>query len=333
MRLIRLYILLSILVIVYACTPTSASFTSGGSFFYQNGQYAITMVRVEYDGPLESSSVNQLKLIIPQKSITANQSGFSGKGYFLNLMLLSDSTNLKWGEYGVDPTLQTFSILPDSSNMVYYSSGDTTYSKITGGYVNLEKSIHGDHYRIALITENGDSVTGYYTGERTYNYNVDGDSVGYITINDTTVYALQNGELSYWGNFFNNDIPYFEMYLYSTNLRHKDNGDIYKGFTLTVGLQGDNDSLLANGTYPITNLYKSQTALYGHKINSSQWGSYWQTFYTGSVKNLNNILSDSIIIDDTITIHLKDQMRYQLKGKFWGHLKYVDLTDSLYKNP
>jgi len=80
----------------------------------------------------------------------------------------------------------------------------------------------------------------------------------------------------------------------------------------------------AVGSYPIALQAKEATAYFGHRDGSVNWGTYWQTFYSGSVVGKANILADTINIlrwdADTLsmTFSLKDQLGNTVQGNYNG---------------
>ena len=106
--------------------------------------------------------------------------------------------------------------------------------------------------------------------------------------------------------------------------RFSDNGTITQGVQFVLGFHSFQQNYPAVGTYPVALEPKEQTLLYGHRNGSVSWGSYWQTFYAGSVVGKANILSDTLSVlrwdSDTLsmTFSLKDQLGNTLQGSYCG---------------
>ena len=169
-----------------------------------------------------------------------------------------------------------------------------------------------------------ESLLGSYHGEPYYNDSVHGDSLGYVSI-DKMRYALKQGSLYHWGELFVPGIYYYEYYLYSTDMRRTDKGAYSSGFYIVLGLQSNNAELPENGIYPISRFYETETLLYGNRSGNMNWGTYWQTYYKGSVSGRATILNDSIVLtyqpdgQCLIQMNLKDQMGNKVTGEYLGN--------------
>lgn len=318
-----LFSLLLILGITLSSCDKKIPSIKGGVFYFNDKSYPISEVRYDHIG-FSSNGDHIIRFIAypgTYKYNTNNQTA-SGSGSALHIYLYAnDKLLLDGNSYSIaDITDST------SSTMITISENDTVFNYIDDAIISVDTAYDIAtekiffKYNILAISGN-DSITGQFIGTPITNIFFDQIAYGEISV-DTIKAQLCKPTLWHWGKLFS-DSYYHELTLYSTDARFNDNGKITSGIQFVIGIS-TLDSTLTPGIYPVSLSYDGNSTLYGHKLNNTPWGSYWQKIENQSAVGKANILSDTLIINGftekniTFSYKFTDQLKNTVSGSFNG---------------
>ncbi len=318
MRITNLsYFLIFALIVILTSCEKEREFVSSGSLQYNGQNYTLKTVRNHfYIDSITSEKRTNIAFCTPKMSFTDGK--MNGTGALVMLTIASDSSKLCGNVHEILETSYATIISDDKT--------DTTTIALTSGTVKIEKTEHGLRYE---FTVNNGALNGNYEGEPITFYDIDGEQIGELQIGDSIV-PLQRGDLMLWGPIFAENLNYYEFYFYSCNLRYTDKGAIQQGLALIVGLHSDNNDAPTNGTYPIGSNVLNQTALYGHKINNKDWGTYWLDYRSTTAQAKTNVLSENISLTHENNIYnfqfdCIDQHGNKITGNYTGDFRVFDV--------
>ncbi len=293
-----------------SCKKRQEGINISGFFTISSSSYSLTSASVIHEGYADTDSTQFL--------LHATFSGYQGS---IHLFLLAPDndfrTAITYDRISTDTA--SYVLLPDSPDTIRITSASLTVDSVDDA---IAKGKNWLSYHFTLTVE-GETANGQFTGPHTVNYTVDQPSFGSLCF-DTIATGLARPTLYRWNHFFCDFSNYFELKFYSSMARFSDNGTITQGVQFVLGFHSFQQNYPAVGTYPVALEPKEQTLLYGHRNGSVSWGSYWQTFYAGSVVGKANILSDTLSVlrwdSDTLsmTFSLKDQLGNTLQGSYCG---------------
>lgn len=312
---IKYLIIIAILATLSACKKEQPKLSSTGTMSYQGNSYPISKIRIEHMG-YSAGDKYVLRLTAYPTTYTITEKSSSGYGTVLNAYFTAEANDFTPGAFAlahIDTLPSTLTFYPNTAD----GSTDTTSVTIDNGTLDVDTFdtlLYPDFLSYSLrLNAGADSVVGSYLGTHTHNFSIDQPAWGVITF-DTLNYFLADPTITEWGALFS-DANYYEITFYSSDARFTDKGAINQGLQLVLGIVTDTDSPLAPGTYPVTDNYTTtHSTLFGHKIRSTAWGSYWQILNKGSVAGKANILNGETIIDDftdgniSLTTSLTDQL-------------------------
>ena len=332
MRLLRT-ILATLIVLVSAisCKKDPPKLISSGSFSYNDVQYNISMLRVEHkDYTADSAYV--LRLTVYPSTYKISETTSSGFGTVIDLYFIANNNDFARGVY----PLASIDTLP---SMLYFypeiidknAQYDTTSVWVSSGtlIVDTFPELEFMSYTLEFVTASGDSIVGKYRGKHIHNYSVDQKGYGSLQV-DTIECSLSHPSIIHWGKLFG-DVNYSEIVFYNTSARFTDAGKMRDGVQLVIGLTtttDDDKTYIESGIYPITTDYSTpHTALYGHKLKSTPWGTYWQQMYKSSVTGKANVLEGEVEIEYisdneiSLTISATDQLKNNINATYSGAYK------------
>lgn len=326
MRLKLLILPILFLAALVGCKKEPAKPTSSGTFMLNEVQYPISMVRVEHvDYTANNDFVLRFTAYPASYKIDGDKT--SGYGAVLNLYFTAADNDFAPGTYqmaAVDSLPSTLTSYPNTAD----GPADTTTVYIANGTLTVEPFSEPKFqtYTFALATADADSLTGQYTGLHTHNRTAAQPAYGNCTI-DTIQCQLAKPHIINWGKLFG-PLNYSEITFYSTDAMFTDKGALQQGVQLAVGLTTDEsetpDLLFIPGAYPVaTNYTTPQSALYGHKLNSTAWGTHWQ-LQLKSASGKANITEGEVNIesmtdtDIALTVNTTDQLKKPVKATYSG---------------
>ena len=294
----------------------------GGSFRFQESGYAIKRVKVEHVDYAGDDYV--LRFLAYPATYTVSETSTSGYGAVIDARFLSKTKDFEVGE--------TYELYSDSSRLIIYPEipkGDTTYHDtiyyhIASGELRVDTAEGYRTFRFGLLSSDGDSITGSYLGEYTYNYALDQRGYGELAF-DTISCQLAMPMMMNWGHLFSDNHNYFEFTFYSVDSRFVDAGKIKSGVQFVVGVHDMQDEYPIAGDYLVSKSADDATSIYyGHKLKNTAWGTYWQVFYNTSAMGKANVVEGSakiISIDEkslNMTFTFVDQLGYEVVGRYEG---------------
>jgi hypothetical protein len=212
-------------------------------------------------------------------------------------------------------------IFLDDSYLQISTKEDTLTVAISGGYMIVKNDSElNKRFEFYFVCENGDSITGHFAGAVRYNLLYDQPAVAQISVGDID-YQIQKGDFVCWGKLLDNSLYYYEIYFYSTDLRYTDAGKVKSGFVLILGMHSTKADFPLNGTYQVSRNYENNTLLWGTKIGSGRWGTYWNLYRNASSIASSSIHAGNISFERTgdkfrIILNLKDQNRNSITNDY-----------------
>ena len=318
----RLTIIAILLSLFLSSCEKEKVVVQGGSFRFQESGYAIKRVKVEHVDYAEDDYL--LRFLAYPATYTVSETSTSGYGAVIDARFLSKTKDFEVGE--------TYELYSDSSRLIIYPEipkGDTTYHDtiyyhIASGELRVDTAEGYRTFKFGLLTSDGDSITGSYLGEYTYNYTLDQRGYGELAF-DTISCQLAMPMMMNWGHLFSENHNYFEFTFYSVDSRFVDAGKIKSGVQFVVGVHDMQDEHPIAGDYLVSKSADDATSIYyGHKLKNTAWGTYWQVFYNTSAMGKANVVEGSaeiISIDDkslNMTFTFVDQLGYEVVGYYKG---------------
>lgn len=298
------------MILLFSCKPKQEDIKVSGSITLDGTSYPLTSARVIHVGYADVDSA----CFILHTTFT----GYQGS---INLFMLAPDndflTSVTYDRLATD-TL-SYIALTESKDTLRITAASLTVDSLDDtkarGKNWLKYTIH--------LTVEGATADGTFTGPHTVNYTVDQPSYGNLSF-DTISVGLARPTLYRWDHFFCDFTNYFELKFYSSTARFSDSGTISQGAQFVLGFHSFQQNYPAAATYPVALEPAEQTMLYGHREGSVNWGTYWQTFYSGSVVGKANILTDTTYVlrwdADSLTIRfsMKDQLGNDVVGSYSG---------------
>ena len=318
----RLTIIAILLSLFLSSCEKEKVVVQGGSFRFQESGYAIKRVKVEHVD--YAGDTYLLRFLAYPATYTVSETSTSGYGAVIDARFLSKTKDFEVGE--------TYELYSDSSRLIIYPEipkGDTTYHDtiyyhIASGELRVDTAEGYRTFKFGLLTSDGDSITGSYLGEYTYNYTLDQRGYGELAF-DTISCQLAMPMMMNWGRLFSENHNYFEFTFYSVDSRFVDAGKIKSGVQFVVGVHDMQDEHPIAGDYLVSKSADDATSIYyGHKLKNTAWGTYWQVFYNTSAMGKANVVEGSaeiISIDDkslNMTFTFVDQLGYEVVGYYKG---------------
>ena len=317
----RLTIIAILLSLFLSSCEKEKVVVQGGSFRYADTSYPIKKVKVEHVGYEGEDYV--LRFLAYPATYTVSEMSASGYGCVIDARFVSSTKDFEIGE--------TYELHSDSSFLILYpeiAKGDTTYHDtisycIASGDLRVDTAEGYRTFRFGLLTSDGDSITGSYLGEYTYNYALDQRGYGELAF-DTISCQLAMPVMMNWGHLFSENHNYFEFTFYSVDSRFVDAGKIKSGVQFVVGVHDMQDEHPIAGDYLVSKSADEVSIYYGHKLKNTAWGTYWQVFYNSSAIGKANVVEGSasiVKIDDswlTMTFSFVDQLGYVVVGAYDG---------------
>ena len=317
------FAIIAILLSLFLCSCEKEKVVvQGGSFRFQESKYAIKRVKVEHVDYAEDDYV--LRFLAYPATYIVSETSTSGYGAVIDARFLSKTKDFEVGE--------TYELYSDSSRLMIYPEipkGDTTYHDtiyyhIASGELRVDTAEGYRTFKFGLLTSDGDSITGSYLGEYTYNYTLDQRGYGELAF-DTISCQLAMPMMMNWGYLFSENHNYFEFTFYSVESRFVDAGKIKSGVQFVVGVHDMQDEHPIAGDYLVSKSADDATSIYyGHKLKNTAWGTYWQVFYNTSAMGKANVVEGSakiISIDEkslNMTFTFVDQLGYEVVGRYEG---------------
>ena len=284
--------IIAILLSLFLCSCEKEKVVvQGGSFRFQESGYAIKRVKVEHVDYAGDDYL--LRFLAYPATYTVSETSTSGYGAVIDARFLSKTKDFEVGE--------TYELYSDSSRLIIYPEipkGDTTYHDtiyyhIASGELRVDTAEGYRTFRFGLLTSDGDSITGSYLGEYTYNYALDQRGYGELAF-DTISCQLAMPVMMNWGHLFGENNNYFEFTFYSTDSRFADAGKIKSGVQFVVGVNDIREEYPIAGNYLVSKSADDATSIYyGHKLKNTAWGTYWQVFYNSSAIGKANVVEGS----------------------------------------
>ncbi len=315
--------IIAILLSLFLCSCEKEKVVvQGGSFRYVGTSYPIKKVKVEHVDYVEDDYV--LRFLAYPATYTVSETSASGYGCVMDVYFRSKTKDFEIGE--------SYQLIPDSSYLIFYPEipkGDTTYRDtlyyyIASGELKVDSVDGYRTFNFGFVTADGDSVTGLYHGNYTYNYILDQKGYGELAF-DTITCQLAMPVMMNWGYLFSKNSNYFEFTFYSIDSRFADAGRIKSGVQFVVGVHDMQEEYPIASDYLVSNRADDATTIYyGHKRKNTAWGTYWQMFYNNSAVGKANVVEGSakiIAIDESslnITFNFVDQLGNDVVGYYEG---------------
>ena len=319
---LRLTIIVLLLSLFLCSCEKEKVVVQGGSFGWGESKYSIKNVKVEHVGYENEDYL--LRFLAYSATYKVSETTTSGYGVVLDARFLSATKDFEIG--GV------YRLVSDSSYVIVYPEipkGDTTYHdtlyyQLVNGELRVDSVDGYRTFSFSLITADGDSVVGSYLGDYTYNYTLDQKGYGELAF-DTISCQLAMPVMMNWGHLFSENYNYFEFTFYSTDARFADAGKIKSGVQFVVGVHNVQEEYPTAGDYSVSKKADdAMSVFYGHKLNNTAWGTYWQVFYNSSAIGKANVVEGSakiISIDEmsiNMTFSFVDQLGDEVVGKYEG---------------
>ncbi len=317
------FITIAILLSLFLCSCEKEKVVAqGGSFRFQESGYAIKRVKVEHVDYAGDDYL--LRFLAYPATYTLSETSASGYGAVIDAYFVSSTKDFEVGGM--------YQLISDSSYLIVYPEipkGDTTYHDtiyyhIASGELRVDTADGYRTFKFDMLTADGDSITGSYLGEYTYNYTLDQRGYGELTF-DTIVCQLAMPVMMNWGHLFSENSNYFEFTFYSTDSRFVDAGKIKSGVQFVVGVHDIQEEYPIAGDYLVSvRADDTPSIYYGHKLKNTAWGTYWQMFYNSSAVGKANVIEGSaeiISIDDkslNMTFEFVDQLGNGVVGSYEG---------------
>ena len=294
----------------------------GGSFRFQESGYAIKRVKVEHIDYVKDDYLLRF-LAYPSTYIVSEMSA-SGYGAVIDARFVSATKDFEVGE--------TYELYSDSSRLIIYPEipkGDTTYHytiyyHIASGELKVDSVDGYRTFKFDFLTSDGDSITGSYLGEYTYNYTLNQRGYGELAF-DTIACQLAMPVMMNWGHLFSENSNYFEFTFYSVDSRFVDAGKIKSGVQFVVGVHNIQEEYPIAGNYLVSvRADDTPSVYYGHKLKNTAWGTYWQVFHNSSAMGKANVVEGSAVIESiddkslNMTFTFVDQLGYEVVGYYEG---------------
>ncbi len=314
--------IIAILLSLFLCSCEKEKVVvQGGSFKFQESGYAIKRVKVEHVGYDDDDYL--LRFLAYPATYTVSETSASGYGMVIDARFVSATKDFEVGG--------TYELHSDSSRLIIYPEipkGDTTYHDtiyyhIASGELRVDSTEGYRTFKFGLLTADGDSITGLYFGEYTYNYTLDQLGYGELSF-DTITCQLAMPVMMNWGQLFSENYNYFEFTFYSTDSRFADAGKIKSGVQFVVGVHDVQEEYPVVGNYIVSVKADDMSIYYGHKLKNTAWGTYWQMFYNSSAIGKANVVEGSaeiISIDEesvNMTFTFIDQLGNEVVGYYEG---------------
>lgn len=309
-----LFIATTILMFVVGCDKKE-EVVSHGSFSLEGTTYSITALRVDHVGYAETDS-----------SAFVLRTSFTGPRIEIIFYMVAPDNDFVPGK-------KYSSFCPDSLSRIIVTSreGDTLHNVMIASATLMVDSVVDPiasgknflQYMFTIETNDYGTTNGDFLGKHIVNYVVDQPSYGSFSF-DTIECGVAKPTLYCWEHLFSDDTNYFELKFFSSNARFNDNGKIQMGVQMVIGLHSFQTLYPAEANYPVSLEAQEQTAYYGHKVGNALWGTYWQTFYSGSIVGKANVLSDTIKVlqwnSEKICLEfaMKDQLGNNVVGYYEG---------------
>jgi hypothetical protein len=318
----RLTIIAILLSLFLSSCEKEKVVVQGGSFRFQESGYAIKRVKVEHIDYAGDDYV--LRFLAYPATYTVSETSTSGYGAVIDARFVSETKDFEVGG--------KYQLVSDSSCLVVYPEipkGDTTYHDtiyyhIASGELKVDTADGYRTFNFGILTVDGDSITGSYLGEYTYNYTLDQRGYGELAF-DTISCQLAMPMMMNWGHLFSESSNYFEFTFYSTDSRFADAGKIKSGVQFVVGVHDVQEEHPIAGDYLV--LVRADDApsiYYGHKLKNTAWGTYWQMFYNSSAVGKANVVEGSAVIESiddkllNMTFTFIDQLGNEVVGRYEG---------------
>lgn len=326
----RSFILILAFILMFSCKKKQEDFKISGSFTLDGSSYSLTALSVDHVGYAEIQQMPVDTSVMERYDSTmfVLHACFSGYKSAIHLYLCAPDNDFRTGvtyDCLCDDSLSCVILFSDNGDTILQNSvisASLIVDSIDDPVASGENWLNY-HFTLDVDNTSSSQVNGQFAGPHTINYIVDQPSFGFLSF-DTVTVGLARPSLYRWGHLFCDDSNYFELKFYSNAARFSENGTISQGVQFAVGFHSFQQNYPAVGDYPISMEAKEATALYGHRMGSVNWGTYWQIFYSGSVAGKANILSDTIRVvrwdSDSLTIsfNLTDQLGNRVKGSYEG---------------
>ncbi len=298
------------MILLFSCKPSQEDIKIAGSISLNGTSYPLTSARVIHVGYADADSTQFIL-----------HTTFAGYQSTINLFLIAPDndflTSITYDRLATDTI--SYIALIESNDTLRITAASVTVDSLDDATARGKNWLR---YTIHLTVDDA-TADGSFTGPHTINYTVDQPSGGNISF-DTISVGLARPTLYRWNHFFCDFSNYFELKFYSSNARFSDNGNISQGLQFVLGFHSFQQNYPAVASYPVALEPAEQTLLYGHREGSVNWGTYWQTFYAGSVIGKANILTDTAYVlhwdADSLSLlfTMKDQLGNDVIGSYSG---------------
>lgn len=293
----------------------------GGSFRFQESGYAIKRVKVEHIDYVEDDYL--LRFLAYPATYTVSEMLASGYGAVIDARFVSATKDFDvGGVYRLESDSSYLIVYPEipKGDITYH---DTLYYHIASGELRVDTADGYRTFNFDFLTADGDSITGSYLGEYTYNYTLNQRGYGELAF-DTIVCQLAMPTMRNWGCLFGKTSNYYEFTFYSVDARFSDVGKIKSGVQYVVGVHDIQGDRPIAREYLVSKNVDEGTIYYGHKLKNTAWGTYWQVFYNSSAIGKANVvegLAKIESIDDvsvSMTFLFVDQLGNEVVGRYEG---------------
>lgn len=316
------YIFFLAVIILAACKHEDITPT-GGSLSFRGVSSAVSSVRIEHVAYADDCCV--LRFTAYPATYKLTETASSGYGTVLDVYCLADGFDFEVGQYELVPESELGSAVCASHLSVYPNGeGDTLSYAVSQCTLQVDSVAEYLHYKFSAVTADGDSISGEYVGRHVVNHSIDRPAFGTLSF-DTITCSLAAPKLHEWGSIFSSSTDYFEFVFYSSDSRFADKGNLKSGVQFTLGFMVSQGEAPAAGTYVVSSDGgKPGCLLYGHRLGSTSWGTYWQVYYGGSAIGKANVVADSVSInavtDESLSLafFLTDQLGNKLAGSYSG---------------
>lgn len=305
------------------CKPKEDITPTGGTLRFRGTSSYISTVRIEHIAYVDNMCVLRLSALPSTYRLT--ETSASGYGTVADIYCITDDFDFAVGKYEISP--QVDNNLKSRLTVFPKESGDTVTHSIAGGSLTVDSVSEYLHYKFLCIMSDGDTLTGEYIGTHTLNYSVDRPVYGTLSI-DTITYPLAYPTLYEWENLLSSTADYHEFVFYSADSRFTDKGVLKYGLQFNVGLTSTSGDTIKTGTYHIAHdSGQPNIAVYGHRLATTSWGTYWQLYKSGSAIGKANILADSISVKSitqtslSMRFAITDQLGNKIQGSYSGPYK------------
>ena len=317
------FTIIALLLSLFLCSCEKEKVVvQGGSFSFGESKYSINKVKVEHVGYAEEEYL--LRFLAYPAAYTVSETTTSGYGVVVDARFLSATKDFEVGEL--------YQLVSDSSYVIVYPEVpkdtairvDTLYCQLVDGEIRVDSADGYRTFNFGFLTADGDSVVGSYLGDYTYNYILDQKGYGELAF-DTISCQLAMPMMTNWGHLFTENSNYFEFTFYSTAARFTDAGKVKSGVQFVVGVHDAQEEYPTAGDYSVSMKADDEmSVVYGHKLNNTAWGTYWQMFYNGSSVGKANIVAGEaqiVSIDEqslNMIFTFEDQLGNEVVGAYEG---------------